>query len=432
MNYVTVNPCKTCQPLGAIIAFRGIEGATTIVHGSQGCSTYMRLHLTHHFAEPIDVASSALNEKDTVYGGAANLKLALKNVLARYKPALVGVTTTCLTETMGDDVNRIVNEFKAEEQVNDVIIIPVSTPSYTGAMVDGFNLAVEAALNVLAEEGEKKNCLAVIPAANITPAEIREIKRIIEDFIPFIFFPDYADTLDAPFFEELPLIFPGGTKIEAIKRVGSCRNGIILGVCGGKNLAQLLTEKFGVAACRLPLPVGLKATDIFFQTLAEITGKTIPAHYQWERRLLLDALIDAHVITYGKRVAIFGDDADLVLALAGLAVELGMVVAICAVGPSNEQFVRQGAPAESILNPVDFDELAQAVRKTRLDLLMGNSKGKFMAKEKNIPLLRFGFPIHDRLGAGRQQIFSYRGAIQMVDLIANTILENEDLFVSFS
>jgi len=53
-----------------------------------------------------------------------------------------------------------------------------------------------------------------------------------------------------------------------------------------------------------------------------------------------------------------------------------------------------------------------------------------MAKEKNIPLLRFGFPIHDRLGAGRQQIFSYRGAIQMVDLIANTILENEDLFVS--
>ncbi|GAB6274290.1 MAG: nitrogenase component 1 [Peptococcaceae bacterium] len=432
MNYVTVNPCKTCQPLGAILAFRGIEGAMTVVHGSQGCSTYMRLHLTHHFAEPIDVASSALNEKDTVYGGAANLKLALKNVLARYKPALVGIATTCLTETIGDDVDRIVNEFKAEEQVNDVVIIPVSTPSYTGAMVDGFNRAIEATLNILTEEGEKENCLAVIPAANITPAEIREIKRMTGDFAPFIFFPDYADTLDAPFFEELPLIFPGGTKIEEIKRVGKCKAGIILGVCAGKSLVQLLTEKFGVAACQLPFPVGLKATDVFLETLAEITGKTIPARYRWERRLLLDAMIDAHVITYGKRVFIFGDDADLVLSLAGLAVELGMVVAVCAVGPPNEQFVRQGVAAESILNPVDFDELAQAARKTRLDILIGNSKGKFMAKEKNVPLLRFGFPIHDRLGAARQQIFGYRGAIQMVDLIANTILEDEDLFVSFS
>ena len=40
---VNENQCQHCMPLGGIIAFRGIAGAMALVHGSQGCSTYMRL-----------------------------------------------------------------------------------------------------------------------------------------------------------------------------------------------------------------------------------------------------------------------------------------------------------------------------------------------------------------------------------------------------
>ena len=68
------NPCHMCMPMGGILALKGIEGAMPLLHGSQGCSTYMRRHIAEHFNEPVDVASSALNEKGTVYGGKANLK----------------------------------------------------------------------------------------------------------------------------------------------------------------------------------------------------------------------------------------------------------------------------------------------------------------------------------------------------------------------
>ncbi|MFH0966525.1 MAG: nitrogenase component 1, partial [Methanobacteriota archaeon] len=56
---VNENQCNMCMPLGGVIAFKGIEGAMVLVHGSQGCSTYMRLANVEHFHEPVDIASSS-------------------------------------------------------------------------------------------------------------------------------------------------------------------------------------------------------------------------------------------------------------------------------------------------------------------------------------------------------------------------------------
>ena len=69
-SYVsTTNACKLCKPLGACLAFRGIEGAVPFLHGSQGCATYMRRYIISHFREPMDIASSSLGEKHAIYGG---------------------------------------------------------------------------------------------------------------------------------------------------------------------------------------------------------------------------------------------------------------------------------------------------------------------------------------------------------------------------
>ena len=75
------NPCKMCMPMGGILAFKGVANAMTILHGSQGCATYMRRHIAEHFNEPVDVASSSLNEKGTVFGGKANLKAGIDNMI---------------------------------------------------------------------------------------------------------------------------------------------------------------------------------------------------------------------------------------------------------------------------------------------------------------------------------------------------------------
>ena len=113
---LSVNPCHMCMPMGGILALKGIEGMMVMLHGSQGCSTYMRRHIAEHFDEPVDVGSSALNEKGTVYGGRDNLHQALDNIRKVYDPGIVGVLTTCLAETIGEDVRRICDEYLLEKQ----------------------------------------------------------------------------------------------------------------------------------------------------------------------------------------------------------------------------------------------------------------------------------------------------------------------------
>src|SRR4030042_4319977 len=108
----TTNAGKLCKPLGACLAFRGIQGAVPFLHGSQGCATYMRRYIISHFREPMDIASSSLGEKHAVYGGGPNLKQGLKNVMTKYGAALIGVATTCLTETIGDDGPFLVREYR--------------------------------------------------------------------------------------------------------------------------------------------------------------------------------------------------------------------------------------------------------------------------------------------------------------------------------
>ena len=70
---VTQNACKFCTPLGACLAFRGVESTIPFLHGSQGCATYIRRYLISHFKEPIDIASSSFDESTAVFGGEENL-----------------------------------------------------------------------------------------------------------------------------------------------------------------------------------------------------------------------------------------------------------------------------------------------------------------------------------------------------------------------
>ena len=180
----TTNACKLCKPLGACLAFRGIEGAVPFLHGSQGCATYMRRYIISHFREPMDIASSSLGEKHAIYGGGPNLKQGLENVMDKYGAGLIGVATTCLTETIGDDVPGLVREFRQELAPRGrelPAIVTVSTPSYCGTHMEGFHAAVKAVVEQMAEGGEPTGAVNLLPGF-VSPADIRYLKEILADF----------------------------------------------------------------------------------------------------------------------------------------------------------------------------------------------------------------------------------------------------------
>ena len=176
----TRNACKLCAPLGASMAYKGIQGCVPLIHGSQGCATYVRRYMISHYKEPIDIASSSFSEESTIFGGGPTLKLAMFNVGNQYKPYHIGVTTTCLSETIGDDVPQIIKEFRGEApELAHIGLAHASTPSYCGTHVDGFHQAIVSVIKYLSSEAEPNNKLVLLPGM-LSPADYRYLTEIME------------------------------------------------------------------------------------------------------------------------------------------------------------------------------------------------------------------------------------------------------------
>ena len=421
----TRNACHVCTPLGACLVFHGIERAIPLLHGSQGCSTYIRRYLIGHFRDPVDIASSNFNETAAVHGGGPILRRGLENVIRQYAPGLIGIATTCLSETIGDDVRMYLHEFRRDNPGRDLpVLVHVSTPSYRDTHAEGFHAAARAVAGALAEGGPPERLVNVLPGM-VSPADLRYLKEVAADFeLPVVILPDYSDTLDGPSWDDYQRMPEGGTPLPALRRMGRACATIELGATfdPDKTAGALLQERFAVGRLRLGLPIGIRQTDALFDMLSTCSGNPLPAKHAAERGRLVDAYIDAHKYLANTRALIYGEE-DLVVGLAAFVSELGIKPALCGSGGRSgrmEAAVKRFAPDAIVRNGVDFLELEDAAGQLACDLLIGNSKGYPLARKLGKPLVRVGFPIHDRIGANRVLHLGYRGAHNLLDVITNT------------
>ena len=137
---LTINPAKTCQPIGAMYAAFGLHGCLPHSHGSQGCCAYHRSALTRHFKEPIMASTSSFSEGSSVFGGSANLVQAIDTIFTVYDPDVVAVHTTCLSETIGDDITQIVSKANEDGKIPEgKKVIYCNTPYYVGSNITGYS-----------------------------------------------------------------------------------------------------------------------------------------------------------------------------------------------------------------------------------------------------------------------------------------------------
>lgn len=430
----TKNACKLCSPLGASIVYKGIENCVPLIHGSQGCSTYIRRYMISHFREPIDIASSNFSEATAIFSGGNNIQIALENIITQYQPKMIGIATTCLSETIGDDVDQILFQYKKKNiNRNLPLLVHTSTPSYRGTHMTGFSEAIYSVVSQLSKKIDEQLGINLI-SNMISPADIRHLKNILESFqVPYTFFPDYSDTLDGESWSAYQLLPNGGTPITKIENMGNRAATIELSSFANeeKSAAMYLEKAYGVTSYRMALPIGIKNTDHFFSVLAKVTGRDVPLKYIRERGRLTDAYIDAHKICFGKRAILFGEE-DLVIALTAFLLEVGIQPVLIATGSKSESFktkiseiTNKNNTTAIISDEMDFVTMLEMAKGLDADLIIGNSKGYYLAKNLLIPLVRVGFPIHDRFGGQRTQHLCYEGTMQLFDRIINTLIESK-------
>lgn len=429
-KFAVINPCKMCQPMGAVQALLGVKGAMPLIHGSQGCSTYMRFQLCRHFREPINVSSTSMSEGTVVYGGEGNLLKALNTIWKEYNPELIGVTSSCLTETIGDDMSLIIKKFKNSHPDEELPpIVPISTPSYSGSHVDGYDKAVKSLVENLARPEENNHKINVI-FGMVSPADIMAIKAILKELdMESIFITDTSESLNSPLTDDVSFLPDEGTKVDEIKDSANSIATISLSK-HATSAGAFLQKKCGVKSISGPLPVGVRNTDQFIDYITKIKGIEVPESIQRDRGKMIDAIVDAHPYNYSRKVAIYGDP-DVVTGMSRFVCELGMIPSIVCTGAQSSKFVEdmENIAEENNISPVilagrDLYDLHQQVKCQDIELLIGNSYGARIAEAENIPILRMGFPVYDRLGAQRISILGYKAGIRMVDTITNIMLEN--------
>jgi nitrogenase molybdenum-iron protein NifN len=431
----TCNACKLCAPMGAALAIRGVEGALPYLHGSQGCATYMRRYIISHFREPMDIAASNFSEASTVFGGTEVFSKGIANVTLSYRPSMIGIATTCLTETIGEDLKLLLSRAESSLDANILPeLIPISTPSYSGTHIDGFHAAVFSIVEKLAGRDESAATRVNIFPGMMSPADLRYLKEIVEDFgIEATLLPDYSETLDGPLQDKYIKIPEGGTPIKAIRGMGSARASIEFGSTIQKRTtaAAYLKTRFAVAAHRIGMPIGVRESDHFFAQMEQVSGRQTPLKHAKERTRLIDAYVDGHKYVFGKRAVVYGDE-DLVVGLAAFLAEIGVQPVLCGSGGESGRFadsieaVAPNLAGKTVIREgIDFISMEEEARELKPDFLIGSSKGQHMARHLNVPLVRVGFPIHDRIGGQRILHLGYRGAQQLFDLIVNTLLERK-------
>lgn len=445
-NYkATQNACKLCSPLGASVAFKGFKGCVPLIHGSQGCATYIRRYLISHYKEPIDIASSNFTEDATIFGGDENFKLAVLNIINQYKPEIIGIASTCLSETIGDDVSLFVHHFLETHPEIKTDFVMASTPSYQGTHIDGFHEAVSGVVKSYAKKGPSQEHVNLFPGF-VSTEDLRLLKEIMADFsLEDIMMPDYSESLDNPVWDTYHRIPEGGTAKEDVVKSGSAKasiefgtilnRGKLSGRVKSKQLsrtgAQFLKNEMDVPLVNMPMPIGITQTDAFFEELKNLSGNDIPEKYTKQRGRLVDAYVDAHKYTFGKKAVVYGEE-DFVVAMAAFLDEIGIELALVATGGESgmlEAEIKKYCPENKdkvvVREGYDFESIREWSLENKPDILIGHSKGYYIARELNIPIVRVGFPVHDRVGGQRIKHLGFSGTQELFDKVVNALIEHK-------
>jgi nitrogenase molybdenum-iron protein beta chain len=231
-------------------------------------------------------------------------------------------------------------------------------------------------------------------------------------------------------------MFPsGGTKISDLKSAGDSYATIALGTLASAPAAKELDRMHKVPCEIIDLPIGLKATDRFINKVRQVAGISVPDEITEERGRMVDFITDMQQYFYGKKFALYGDP-DQLLSLTEFLVDLDMVpVAIITGTPSEKgrkwekrvkEIIARSLNPEAIVKVSDIYYLHQIMKNEKIDLLIGNTYGKYISRDDDVPFIRFGFPILDRVGHTYFPTVGYKGGMRLLEKITDTLLDRKD------
>ncbi len=408
-----INPLKLSQPMGATLAFLGIKNCMPLMHGAQGCASFTKVLFTRHFNDPIAIQTTAVNDITAVIdGGERGISEAIENITQKVTPDLVGLFTTGMTETKGDDIKGATLLLKEKQKM-----VYVHTPDFEGGLESGWSLSVQNIITQLIEPTTKvrKDKVLIIPNVNLSPIEVEKLKEALEmmDF-NVLALPDLSDSLDGHLGVKQGALSSGGIRVADIEKLGD--TGLVISIGHSvKKCGEIFGEKFPQSThLHFDSLIGLEASDAFYAHILGYLGcKSVPSSIKRWRSRLQDVLLDTH-FTLGKAKILIADEPDSVYAMSKALQE---------VGASVEAFIAQRSEIQEAFTCSvrigDFEDVEALL--PQMDMIIANFHAERLAHKHHKALLIRGFPNYEQVGIGLRHNILYEGSCNFLCEVNNLL-----------
>ena len=410
-----LNPIKLSQPMGAMLCFLGIKNCMPLMHGAQGCASFSKVFFTRHFNDPIAVQTTAVNDITAVIdGGDYSISESIKNITKKVKPDLVGLFTTGLTETKGDDIK---GASLLLQDMQDIAY--VNTPDFDGSLESGFAKSIEAVIEQFVTPSNEIDAqkAVILPNVNIKPIEVEKIKEALSLFgYEVLSLPDLSESLDGHLGLKQGALSSGGITLEEIKALGNSslvisvgssvqRAGEKLQACN-ENMQHLHFDHLG----------GLEACDSFYGQLCEIKNisQPHPSIVRWRKRLQ-DALLDTH-FALGSSSVVLALEPDQCLSMANTIIEAG--ANIKAIVTTHRNDLLEEIECDHLLIG-DFEDVEHYLETS--DIVISNFHSERLARIHKKAVMVRGFPDYEGVGGQLKNDLLYEGSCYALFELANIL-----------
>ncbi|HEX6362460.1 MAG TPA: nitrogenase molybdenum-iron protein subunit beta, partial [Albitalea sp.] len=354
------------------------------------------------------------------------------------------VSTTCMAEVIGDDLDAFIKNSKQKGSVPADFDVPFAhTPAFVGSHVTGYDNALLGILKhfwdgkagtaepLVRQPGDSINFIGGFDGFVV--GNLKEVKRIFRLFgADVTILCDPSEVWNTPADGEFRMYAGGTTKAE-VERALHAKATIVFQEFSCEKTARYLAEK-GQEVVVLNAPVGVAGTDEFVMAVARLTGKPVPAELERERGQLVDAMADSQAHLHGKTYALYGDP-DMTIGLARFLLELGAEPRHVLATNGNDDWA---ARVQAVLDASPYGAGCKTYPKRDLwhlrsllftepvDFLIGNTYGKYLERDAGTPLVRLGFPIFDRHHYHRFPTWGYEGGLRVLTMLLDEFFEAQD------
>ncbi len=412
-----VNPIKHSQPMGSALAFMGIKNCLPLMHGSQGCASYTKVFYTRHFNEPIAMYNTSVSDITAILdGGDYSVLMAIENITkknATMKPELIGLHTTGLTETKGDDVRNIGVHI-------EIPYCYVNTPDYEGGMESGWALTAKALIKQHTKETTdiKPNKLLLLPHVSMQPIEVEKVKELCESFgFETLALPDLSTSLDGYLSEGQGKLGTGAISIDDIVALADSATVITLGTSMKMVAKALLQKNDKIQHIHFNHLMGQDNNDNFVAELMKIRQiEPRPFVKRWRGRLQ-DAMLDSHFLIGSSHFVVTGEP-DMCIGMCELLQSVGGT--IDAVIATNYSPVLEEIKAQNVFVG-DLEDAVEYFKNADLVISNFHAERLLHSQDKHTALLLRGFPNYEELGNQLKNDQLYEGSTQFLFEVANAL-----------